>query len=76
MFSEICDTEAIVENKVNLGEDIKVDEVKFNIPPKDVESTAKRKYCASESNEHNKHTIEERKKVMIKKIKSNSLFKF
>lgn len=69
LFSEICDTEAI--EKVNVDEDIQTNEVKHSLLPDNAESTPKRKYCATESNE----TIEERKKIMIKKLKSNSLFK-
>lgn len=75
LFNEICDTEIIVEKKVNANEEAKANEVKPCIVSEIVENTAKRKYCASESNGHSEQTIEERKKLMIKKLKSNSLFK-
>lgn len=72
----MCDVEAVVEKKAHVDEVVKANEVEPSSLPKNVENTAKRKYCASESNEYDKQTIEERKKVMIKKLKTNSLFKF
>jgi len=71
IFSEICDT-VDESKKVNVIEEVQNNEVD-NDCTTNAENMTKRKYCATESNGQ---LVGERKNTMMKKLKTNSLFKF
>lgn len=76
IFSEICDLEEM--EKVNIDQELKTNNVTNNLLSTNTENTTKRKYCTTESNKPHQcqDNIEEHNKIMIKKLKHNSLFKF
>lgn len=75
MFSEICDTDIIekVDNGISLGQ---TNVINDSIILENTENTYKRKYNAMESNLTDQEKVKEHKKIMMKKLKNNSLFKF
>lgn len=75
IFSELCDTDVLekVDNDISL---VQTDVINDSVILKNTESTTKRKYDAIESNVSSQEKIKEHKKNMIKKLKTNSLFKF
>jgi len=74
IFSEICDTDEI--KKCAVDGDVEINEVHSSLIPKNDENPTKRKYCDTESNGMCQEIITERNKLMIKKLKNNSLFRF
>lgn len=74
IFSEICDTDEI--KKCDVDRDVEIKEVHSSLIPKNEENPTKRKYCATESSGVCQEIITERNKIMIKKLKNNSLFRF
>lgn len=89
IFSQLCDVD--LKEKLDSNEDVKEnedkkidnsiqlkkteDKIDNSFQLKNPESTSKRKYCATESNVLCSEMLNDRKKTMIKKLKSNSLFK-
>lgn len=74
IFSEICDTDEIQNSGVDKNVNINGDNSDLIL--KSDENPTKRKYCATESNASCQEKITELNKVMIKKLKNNSLFRF
>lgn len=66
MFNEVYDMELI--EKSNVVEDTQTNQ--------NIENSTKRKYCATESIGLSQEVVTKHKSSMIKKLKTNSLFKF
>lgn len=66
IFNKICDTELV--EKIDVIEDTQTNQ--------NIENNTKRKYCATESIGLSQEVVTKYKSSMIKKLKTNNLFKF
>lgn len=74
IFSDIYDVNITEQNIIDKIEEVKDSDT--TLIPENAESTMKRKYCATQSDRTYQGDVEESKKIMLKKMKNNSLFKF